>query len=55
MSNPIEQLFAKLMALLRKAAAPTREELWHIIGSLLDTFTPAECRNDRENADYAFT
>jgi transposase len=53
--NPIEQVFAKLKALLRKAAARTREELWDIIGSLLGAFTPAECRNHRENAGYAFT
>jgi transposase len=26
--NPIEQLFAKLKTLLRKAAARTRDELW---------------------------
>ena len=33
--NPIEQLFAKLKALLRKAAARTRDELWSTIGHLL--------------------
>src|SRR3954451_5716616 len=38
--NPIEQLFAKLKALLRKAAARTREALWTTIGALLDRFTP---------------
>ena len=32
--NPIEQLFAKLKALLRKAAARTRDELWPAIGRL---------------------
>ena len=48
--NPIEQVFAKLKALLRKAAARTRDELWDVIGSLLDAFTPAECRNYLENA-----
>jgi len=26
-----------------------------VIGSLLDAFTPAECRNYLENAGYAFT
>ncbi len=52
--NPIEQLFAKLKALLRKAAARTRDELWDIIGFLLDAFTPAERRNFLENASYAF-
>ena len=32
--NPIEQLFAKLKALLRKAAARTQHELWQAIGRL---------------------
>ena len=53
--NPIEQLFAKLKALLRKAAARTRDELWDVIGCLLGAFTPAECRNYLENAGYEFT
>jgi transposase len=52
--NPIEQLFAKLKALLRKAAARTRDVLWDTIGRLLDAFTPAECRNYLENSGYAF-
>jgi transposase len=52
--NPIEQAFAKLKALLRKAAARTQEELWSIIGRLLDTFTPAECQNYLANSGYAF-
>jgi transposase len=52
--NPIEQAFAKLKALLRKAAARTREALWTAIGRLLDTFTPAECRNYLVNSGYAF-
>ena len=43
--NPIEQLFAKLKTLLRKAAARTRDGLWTTIGTLLDAFTPTECRN----------
>ena len=34
--NPIEQVFAKLKALLRKAAARTRDALWDTIGQLLD-------------------
>jgi transposase len=41
--NPIEQLFAKLKALLRQAAARTRDELWSTIGRLLTTAPPAEC------------
>ena len=52
--NPIEQMFAKLKALLRKAATRTRETLWDTIGQLLDAFTPNECRNYLEHAGYAF-
>ena len=40
--NPIEQLFAKRKARLRKAAPRTVEALWADIGMLLDRFTPAE-------------
>jgi transposase len=50
--NPIEQLFAKLKALLRTAAARTREALWDTIGALLDAFTPAECQNYLANSGY---
>jgi transposase len=52
--NPIEQLFAKLKALLRKAAARTRDALWHTIGAVLDAFTPAECHNYLVNSGYEF-
>ena len=52
--NPIEQAFAKLKALLRKAAARTREALWTMIGPLLGTLTPTECRNYLANSGYAF-
>ena len=52
--NPIEQLFAKLKALLRKAAARTRDALWDTIGALLDAFTPAECQNYLANSGYEF-
>ena len=50
--NPIEQLFAKLKALLRKAAARTRDALWDTIGVLLDEFEPAECENYLLNCGY---
>jgi transposase len=43
--NPIELLFAKLKALLRKAAERTVEGLWRSIGQLMDAFTPRECAN----------
>ena len=42
--NPIEQVFAKLKALLRRAAARTVDSLWSSVGDLLDAFSPAECR-----------
>jgi transposase len=41
--NPIEQLFAKLKALLRKAAKRTIEGLWSTIGRLLDDLSAEEC------------
>jgi transposase len=53
--NPIEQLFAKLKALLRKAAARTKEALWSAIGDLLDAFSECECRNYLGNCGYEFT
>jgi transposase len=43
--NPIEKAFAKLKALLRKAAARTRDDPWDAIGHAIDAFTPNECRN----------
>ena len=43
--NPIEQLFAKLKALLRKAAERSVDGLWTRIADLLDAFTPRECAN----------
>ena len=43
--NPIENAFAKLKALLRKAAERTIEGLWHVIGQLIETFSPHECAN----------
>jgi transposase len=51
--NPIEQVFAKLKTLLRKAAARSIPALWDKIGELLDAFSPAECRNYLANAGYA--
>ena len=43
--NPIEMAFAKLKALLRKAAERTVDGLWNAIGRLVDVFTPQECAN----------
>ena len=53
--NPIEQLFAKLKALLRKAAARTRDQLWATIGHLLDAYPPAECTRFLRHCGYGST
>src|SRR3954470_11775178 len=50
--NPIENAFAKLKALLRKAAERTLGALWDRIGVLLDAFSPAECANYFRAAGY---
>jgi len=50
--NPIEQVFAKLKQMIRSAAPRTRETLWNAIGSMLDRFSPTECRNYPANAGY---
>ena len=50
--NPIENAFAKLKALLRKAAERTVEGLWAAIGRLIDLFTPQECANYFSAAGY---
>ena len=50
--NPIEQVFAKLKHLLRKAAERSKEAVWRKIGTLLDSFTPKECENYLKNSGY---
>jgi transposase len=52
--NPIEQVFAKLKALLRKAAERTYDKLWQAIGQIMDQFQADECLNYFKNAGYAF-
>jgi transposase len=53
--NQIEQAFAKLKTLLRKAAERSVEATWRRIGALLACFTPQECANYLANAGYAST
>ena len=53
--NPIEQVFAKLKHLLRKAAARTIESICAAIGQLLGSFTPEECANYFRNSGYTLT
>jgi putative transposase len=53
--NPIEQVFAKLKHLLRKAAERSCDAVCTRIGRLLDDFTPKECENYFLNSGYAPT
>jgi transposase len=53
--NPIEQVFAKLKHLLRKATPRTVEAVCAAIGELLVAFTPEECANYFRNSGYAPT
>ncbi len=50
--NPIEQVFAKLKHLMRKAAERTQDTTWKRIGILLDAFTPNECQRYLTNSGY---
>lgn len=50
--NPIEMAFAKLKALIRRAAARTYEDLWRAVGHVCDLFTEDECYNFFRAAGY---
>lgn len=53
--NPIEPVFAKLQALLRKANARTIEAVIQAIGQILDEVTAEECARYLANAGYGST
>ena len=53
--NPIENAFAKLKALLRKAGERTVEGLWNRIAECLPAFSPNECKNYFAAAGYDAT
>lgn len=50
--NPIEQVFAKLKHLPRKAPARTVDAVCAAIGQALDAFTPDECAKYLKNSGY---
>jgi len=52
--NPIEKLFSKLKALLRRAAKRSLDALWDEIGRLLDTIAPTECYNYFASSGYVY-
>ncbi len=51
--NPIEQVFAKLKHLLRKAQARSYDAILAAIADLLEAFDPNECANYLRNSGYA--
>jgi transposase len=53
--NPIEKLFAKLKALLRRAATRTVDALWDQVGILLGAFSSEECSNYFTSSGYVRT
>ena len=50
--NPIENAFAKLKAMLRKAAARSIDQLWDAIARIIQTYSPLECANYFAAAGY---
>lgn len=50
--NPIEHVFAKLKALLRKATERNVDKLWQAIGQIMDQFHDDECMNYFNNSGY---
>ena len=53
--NPIEKLFSKLKALLRKAAKRTAEDLSKEIGAIVQTVSSEECANYFASCGYGAT
>ena len=53
--TPMEQVFAKLKALLHQAAARTVDGLEAAIAAALEAFSPEECANDLAHAGYRMT
>lgn len=51
--NPIEQAFAKLKHLLRKARQRTFTGVWQTIGDIIKAFTASECQNYFNNAGWS--
>lgn len=50
--NPIEMAFAKLKTALRAEPARTIDTLWRRVGTIINTFSPAECANYFAAAGY---
>lgn len=50
--NPIEQVFSKIKAFLRRAAARTEKRLYDAIAEAIQTITPTDCMNCFSNSGY---
>lgn len=50
--NPIEQVFAKLKGLLRRANPRSFDAICEALKSILDTFKPIECANYLRHSGY---
>ena len=50
--NPIEQVFAKRKAWLRKIAKRTLDTLWDAVGDALNLFSSSECSNYFRHSGY---
>ena len=53
--NPIEQVFAKLKHLMRKASERSLEATWKRSGEFVSSFLPDECSRYFTNSGYAST
>lgn len=53
--NPIEQVFAKLKHMLRKAAVRTKDAVCTTVGQLLKSYSSQECNNYFTNSGYTQT
>ena len=51
--NPIEKVFSKLKALLRRAKERTLDGLWDRLGKLVDCFPSDECRRYFQHCGYS--
>lgn len=50
--NPIEKLFSKLKAVLKKMACREPAALWASVGKILEEITPEECANYFKSSGY---
>ncbi len=51
--NPIEMVFSKLKAYMRKRSARKFPQLMQALVEALDTFTPEQCKNFLKHSQYA--